>query len=431
MKYKYITIIFNCVLMGLAGHSFAQQRNLDYFLTSALQNDPNIRQNINQQQFYNLQRQLIIAQNKLPQVTATSDLLLAPNFGDGRGIFIATSKNPPSNNAFGYDYNVTNGGLYAGQVNFALNLFNKRLINTLQQQNIAQADINNNARGQIEHDVKKNVTDQYVQVYQSQQQEDYLKQIIEEVKGRKITVEALVKRGLLQQSDYLLLEIEQNTRENELNQARITEVSAYGALKVAAVIADTAMVKLDEPQITLVAPPTNYYFRQKFRLDSLNIVSQLAVFNTRYLPQLSLNANTGFNSADYDAIQRHVGLQGSLHLNIPLYDGHQRKINESQLKISQQSLTYARDNFGIQQRNYLQSIRKQIELFNQNITQINSLISKQELLLRLDREKLQSGQLSIIEYVKSIQDYSAARQSLTVAKIQLLLLSNQYNYYNW
>jgi hypothetical protein len=85
----------------------------------------------------------------------------------------------------------------------------------------------------------------------------------------------------------------------------------------------------------------------------------------------------------------------------------------------------------VQQKNYLESVRKQIDLFKLSNSQIQSLIDKQELLLKLDREKLAGGQLSIIEYVKSLQDYAAAKQSLTVAKTQVLLLINQYNYYNW
>jgi hypothetical protein len=79
----------------------------------------------------------------------------------------------------------------------------------------------------------------------------------------------------------------------------------------------------------------------------------------------------------------------------------------------------------------LESVRKQIDLFTLSNKQIQGLIDKQELLLKLDREKLAGGQLSIIEYVKSLQDYAAAKQSLTAARTQVLLLINQYNYYNW
>jgi outer membrane protein TolC len=430
MKVVFIsTALLIGIIMILVQPAMSQQLDLNYFIDNALKNDAAIRQNVNQQQFYGLQAQLINAQNKAPQVNFTSDYLFAPYFGsNGKAIAITAN---PSSKAFGYDIGQTNGGMYATQLNVTLQLLNKRTVGTLQEQNKNDAALNSNGRVQLEHDLRKSITDQYIQVYQLQQQEEYLVRIVDEVKGRKATVEALVKKGLLQQSDYLLLEIEQNTRENELSQAKITEVDAYGALKNLAVISDTAMVKLNTPLITINVAPQNYFYKEKFRLDSLSIIAQQNIFNSKYRPTLDVAGNGGMLASDFNNIPHNVGMQAALHLAIPIFDGHQRKINDSQLKISQQNITYARDNFTVQQRNYLQGLMRQINLLGQSITQIQQLIGKQDLLLKLDKEKLQGGQLSIIEYVKSLQDYAAAKQNLNGAKVQLLLLTNQYNYYNW
>jgi outer membrane protein TolC len=423
------TLCLTIMLLMFACPARSQQLSLDYFIDHALKYDATVQQNINQQQFYSLQAKMINAQNKAPQVSFTSDYVFAPYFNNnGKPISITTN---PSANAFGYDVSQTNGGTYATQLNVSLQLLNRHLVNTLQEQNKNDAALNANSRLQLEHDLRKAITDQYIQVYQLQQQEDYLEKIVEEVKGRKTTVEALVKRGLLQQSDYLLLEIEQDTRENELSQARITEVDAYSALKNLAIVSDTGKVKVTPPVISIANTPATYFYKEKFKLDSLSIVAQLNVFNAKYKPTLALDANGGMLASDYNSIPHNVGMMGALKLTVPIFDGHQRRINDSQVKISQQNITYARDNFTVQQRNYLQSLRKQIGLLEQSIIQIQQLIGKQDLLIKLDRGKLQGGQLSIIEYVKSIQDYAAANQNFNAAKVQLLLLSNQYNYYNW
>lgn len=423
------TFILFATLIYFAQPACAQQLDLDYFINNALKNDPGIKQNVNQQQIYGLQSQLINAQNKAPQVNFTSDYTFAPFFADG-GKPISITPNP-SPDAFGYDAALTNGGLYATQLNVAIPLLNKKAVGVLQDQNTNLAAVNASSKKQLEHDLRKNVTDLYIQVYQAQQQEEYLVQIIQQVRERKTTVEALVKRGLLQQSDYLLLEIEQNSRETDLSTTRIAEVTAYGALKNAAVVTDTTLSKLQEPVISLQANPNTFYFKEKFKLDSLTIAIQRNVFNIKYLPTLSFNGNGGMMASDFTNIPHNVGLEASLHLNIPIYDGRQRKINDSQNKITQQGIIYARDNFTVQQKNYLQNIRKQIGLFNQNMELIRKLIEKQKLLLQLDKEKLENGQLSIIEYIKSISDYVAAERSLTVARVQVLSLANQYNYYNW
>ncbi len=416
--------LFFCLAQPLK----AQQPDLNYFIDHALKSDVGIKQNINQQQTFALQSQLIIAQNKRPQVNFTSDYTLVPYFGGGR--LITISPNPPDG-SFGYDPALTNGGLYASQVNVAYNLFNKATINGLQEQNNNAAAINSNAKAQLEHDVRKAITDQYIQVYQQQQQEEYLQLILNEINERRPAVEALVKHGLLQQSDYLLLEIELNTRQNDMSQAKIAEVNAYNTLKNLAAITDTSTAKVQPPVITLNASPQSYYYKEKFRLDSLSIIAQQNVFNNKYRPQLSLAANAGLYTSDITNAYHNVGFQAGLHLNIPLYDGKQKQINDALVKISQQNIVYARDNFTIQQKNYLQGLRKQIDLFNQSTVQMQQMIDKQELLLRLDREKLAGGQLSIIEYVKSLQDYAAAKQALTAARIQILLLANLFNYYNW
>ncbi|RKR83776.1 outer membrane protein TolC [Mucilaginibacter gracilis] len=428
MKSAFSFLLY-IILVIFSQVAFAQQLNIDYFISNALKNDAGIKQNVNQQQIYGLQAQLINAQNKKPQVNFTSDYTFAPFFADN-GKPISITPNPAAD-AFGYDAALTNGGLYATQLNVAIPLLNRKTISTLQDQNTNLAAVNLSTKKQLEHDLRKNVTDLYIQVYQAQQQEEYLQQVIQQVSEHKATVEALVKRGLLMQSDYLLLEIEQNGRETDLSTARIAEVNAYGALKNAAAISDTGFNKLQEPVIAIQASPATFYFREKFKLDSLTISLQQTAFNTKYLPALTFAGSGGMMASDFTNIPHNVGLEASLHLNIPIYDGRQRKINDSQNKITQQGIAYARDNFTIQQKNYLQNIQKQIGLFNQNMVLIKKLIQKQDLLLQLDKEKLQNGQLSIIEYIKSISDYVAAKQNLTAAKVQVLLLANQYNYYNW
>jgi outer membrane protein TolC len=429
MRYSYTFILF-VFLTYFCNPAQSQQLDLDYFLNSAVKNDPGIRQNVNQQQVYGLQTQLINAQNKAPQLNFTSDYLFVPYFGsDGHAISITPN---PSANAFGYDIGLTNGGMYATQMTLSLPLIYKKTIAALQAQNNNQAASNSGARKQLEHDLRKSVTDLYIQVYAAQQTEEYLTTVVQTVKDRKATVEALVKRGLLMQSDYLLLEIEQNGRETDLSAARIAEVNAYLALKNAAVISDTTLARLKEPLLTLQTNPNSgYYYKEKFKLDSLNLVLTQNVFNTKYLPTLTLGGSGGMLASDFTNIPHNIGFDASLHLNIPIYDGHQRRINDALVKINQQGITYARDNFSIQQKNYLQNIQKQISLYNQNISLINQLIEKQELLLELDKEKLQNAQLSVIDYIKSISDYVAAKQSLNVAKVQVLSLANQYNYYNW
>jgi len=90
----------------------AQNKNVSYFINEALKNNPSLVENTNLQQFFQIQNDIITAQNKKPQVNFTADYLFAPFFFDnGRVISVTTN---PSPKAYGYAVGLTNGGLYSG-----------------------------------------------------------------------------------------------------------------------------------------------------------------------------------------------------------------------------------------------------------------------------------------------------------------------------
>ena len=149
----------------------AQNKDVNYFIQEGLKGNPNIAENINLQQFFQIQNEIITAQNKRPQVNFTGDYLFAPFFfNNGRVISITPN---PSPKAYGYDAGITNGGWYAAQVNVAIPLFNKALIKPLYEQNKIQEDISAYGRKQLEQDLKKSIIDQYIITFQFQQQTTY------------------------------------------------------------------------------------------------------------------------------------------------------------------------------------------------------------------------------------------------------------------
>ena len=148
----------------LPAFASAQQKGLSYFVGAGLQKNPALLENTNLLQNFEIQRQLISAQNKLPQTSFTGDYLFAPFFNDnGKAISIT---NNPSPKAYGYDVGITNGGLYAAQLNVAIPLFNKATINNLYAQNKIQSDLAVNSSMQIRYDAEKAITDQYRITYQ-------------------------------------------------------------------------------------------------------------------------------------------------------------------------------------------------------------------------------------------------------------------------
>ena len=407
----------------------AQNKNIGYFINEGLKNSAAIAENSNLQQFFQLQNDIITAQNKKPQINFTADYLFAPFFfNDGRVISITAN---PSPKTYGYDAGLTNGGLYAAQVNLAIPLFNNEIVKPLYQQNKIQSQVSANSRRQLEQDVKKNIIDQYIITYQFQEQKNYLQKIIDQLETRKPYVTALVKQGLLQQNDYLLLDIQQTTSSNDLLQLQFAYNNGVGLLKNLAVIADTATFILNAPDLLLLPAPAEYYYAQKFRLDSLNLVAAQNVFNTKYKTQVSALVSSGINAADISNLPYNVGLSAGLHLAIPIYDGKQKKLNDRQHNVLLTNLQVYRNNAVLIQQNNLRNAKQQIVQWQQTIGLLNLQIQKQELLLDIIKDKVIKGQVTVMDYINALQDYAITQKNKALAATNVLLYTNQYNYYNW
>ena len=407
----------------------AQSKDVNYFLQEGLKGNPGIAENINLQQFFQIQNEIITAQNKRPQVNFTGDYLFAPFFfNNGRVISITSN---PSPKAYGYDVGITNGGWYAAQVNVAIPLFNNALIKPLYEQNKILGDISAYSRKQLEQDLKKSIVDQYIITFQFQQQTGYLQKIIDQLESRKPYVTALVKQGLLQQNDYLLLDIQQTTSRNDLLQLQYAYSNGLAILKNLAAMSDSTVFNLANPVIVLQPAPAEFYYVQKFRLDSLNLVAQQNVFNIKYKTQVSAIASSGINAVDITNVPHNVGLSAGLHVAVPIYDGKQKKMNERQNNVLLTNLQAYRNNTALLQQNNIRNAKQQIMQWQQTIDLLDQQIKKQELLLDILKDKVIKGQVTVMDYINALQDYIVTEKTRALAETNVLLYNNQYNYYNW
>ena len=406
----------------------AQQKDLSFFTTSGLQYNPALQENSNLAQNFAIQRQIITAQNKTPQISFTGDYLFAPFFNDNGKVISIT--NDPSPKAYGYDVGITNGGLYSAQVNVAVNVLNKATLNNLYAQNKAQTDLSANSILKTKYDAEKAIVDQYIISYQFLQQTYYLQQIIDRLQDRKPLVEALVKKGLLQQNDYLLLDIQLLNSINDLKQMQYNYINGIAALKNLALITDTSTFIISKPSIVINPAPTEYYYLQKFRLDSLNLIADQNVFNNKYRPQVSVIGSGGVNSTLLANIYRNVGVSAAVHVAVPINDGHQRKMNDRSTNILLNNQKLYRDNAALVLQNNLNNAKQQIQQWTETVANDEALIKRQELLLDIIKDKVVQGQVTVMDYINALQDYNVMQKNRAVAQTNILLYISLYNYYN-
>ncbi|MGV8812614.1 MAG: TolC family protein [Gelidibacter sp.] len=403
--------------------------SLDYFLNQAEVNTPTLKENRNLLKIGELQNAIIQAQNKAFQVNVTSDVLVAPFFNsNGKAIDVTTT---PSANAIGYDVSITNGGLYSAQINVMKNLFNQAITDRLLFQNKLQNNSILLTSEELKHNLTKTITDAYIVAYQLQLQESFTKDILKDLENRLQVVELMVKRAVLMESDYLLLQLDIDSKKLELQQIQNSLKVAINQLYILSSVPVGNTESLDVPTITAITNPNSLFYQKKFENDSLQLLANQNVFESRYKPQVSAYANTGLNASEIPNIYRKIGASAGIRLTIPIYDGNQRKYNAQQSLLKEESLAFYKENSKIQMKNNLESIRQQINQNEITLLLLEKQLKKQENILEIYKGKLVQGQVSIVDYLTVIQNYKLNVYTKLQMQTNRWLLLSQYNYINW
>ena len=180
-----IKIFLFAILLLLHNFIFAQQKNLDYYILSALQSSPLLNDFHNQVLSNNIDSLRIRASLK-PQVNGISNDIYAPNI-----------------NGWGYDPALTNGGQLSAWVSVTKTLVPKNNLKN-QFQNIQLQNLSVATAGKItEQDLKKSIISQYITVYGDLQQVAFNKEILEVLQKEETILKQLTEKTVYKQTDYL------------------------------------------------------------------------------------------------------------------------------------------------------------------------------------------------------------------------------------
>ena len=465
MKILFSFLIF----LFITDFSLAQETDLNYFLQAAEKNNPTLLQNNNLNKIAVFNDELITAENSSFQVDATSEVMVAPYFNNN-GNFLAITTTP-SAYAYGYAEPVSNGSLYSAQLNITKEIFNRAKLQNLVFQNTLNEKSRQLSNTEIVHQLHKNITAAYIQVYQLQSQKIIAKDLISDLENRLKVLEILVKKGILMQSDYLLLQLEIDTKKLEIQQLDINLAANLLVLNNAVGIKSAQIQHLSEPLLPLDLQLEEYlklnhlqydlssttsvssngerstselknipfnkedtskaYLQRKFEIDSLQLVSEQSVFNNKYKPQLTAYGTTGLNAVAVNEIPHNIGFSAGLRLIVPIYDGGQRKIRSLQNEYKTDNLKLQLQSEKLIKTNTLESLEQQISGVYEGLQLIELQLQKQHSILEIYKGKMVQGQVSIIDYLKVIENYKMNLDTKLQMQINLWLLQNEFNTTNW
>jgi len=423
---KYRLIMFMLIVVCFCVNSLTAQNNLQYYLDAAIRNSPVLKENTNLLHINELNKSLNESQYKLPQVSLTSNYLFAPYFNNNGKIVSAN----PDPHAIGYDAGITNGGLYSAQINIEKNIFNGGITSALENQtNIQQAQYEYGYALESRN-LQKQITDQYMSAYKSLMLYQLSKEITNNVEEQLKYTGELVEKGYAKSQGYLLLKIELKSQQILMKEILQQYKNTLLQLNSSCGIKDTQTVFVEPVQISMNTKGSNFSFLEKYKLDSLAVSNQQELFETKYNPQVKLFFNTGLNAVELDGIQRKFGMSAGVDFMMPIYDGGQKSITRQQNEITTNSIQnykqYAASNIEIQK----QSAVSNIQLIKNRLKDTEMQLNDYKNLIQLSNKQLQTGDVSMIEYLTILRNYVELRKTQIEKETNLQTEINNYNYWN-
>ncbi|HQI42049.1 MAG: hypothetical protein B6D44_15570 [Ignavibacteriales bacterium UTCHB2] len=412
------------ILVILIKTSIAQY-DLSYYLYRGIENAPTLKEIRNSESLNKLQSELNYAQNSALQVYLSANYFFAPFFNNN-GKILSTNPDPK---AIGYDVGVTNGGLYSAQINVEKNIFNGGLSTALERQiEIQQQQLSFNSILE-QKNIKKQITVQYLTAYQSLLFYQLSKDILDNISAQLKITGALVEKGFLKAQDYLLLKIEVQNQQISLSENLQKYKNDLFQLNSFCGIKDTQLVFIDSVQIQMNKSKPRFDFLEKYRIDSMITSNQQELFESKYQPQVKLFFNTGLNATEINEIQRKFGLSAGIDFQMPIFDGGQRDLTRQQVLVSINSIDNYKKFESNNIENELQTTISNIKLLQHNLDNIKNQLNDYNELINISVKQVNSGNLSMIEYLTVIKNYFELKKNKIEKEITLQMEANNYNYW--
>ena len=363
----------------------------------------------------NQQDSLRIRAGYKPQVAGSSVNMYAPTF---KGV--------------GYDNVVTNGALVSALVGVNQQVVGKENLNTQFRTLQLQNQTLGNTAKISEQDLKRTVSAQYIQTYSDMQQMQFAREIITQLKKEEGVLKRLTERNVYKQAEYLTFIVAVKQEELVLRQSELQYKNDYAGLNYLCGLYDTTVVSLAEPPVAAheLPDPSQSAFFHQFTLDSLMLANSRDLIAFNYKPKLSLYADGGYMSSFTYQAYKNFGISTGMSLTVPIYDGHQRKIQYNKLTLAEQTRVGYREFYLRQYDQQLAQLRQQLTGTENLMVEIGAEVSYSESLIRVNAKLLETGDVRIADYIIALNGYLNARYLLIQNKVTRMQIINQINYWN-
>lgn len=409
MKY-----FLTCLCLLIAHFCFTQVRTLDFFIRSAEQNSPTLREYAAQLSSLQLDSQILRASLR-PQVN-----------------FLSNDSYAPIIRGWGYDEAITNIANVSGLVQATRNFLTRGNIaaqyRTIALQRRALLDTILLSR----QDLVRTITEQFITAYGDLLAVDYNREIYELMKGEEAALKKLTQASVYKQTDYLGFYVTMQQQELTYLQAQIQYNTDYLTLNYLSGLVDTSVERIAKPLMPDSLKQDFYQtvFYNRFVTDSLRLENERELIRYSYKPKVGAYADGGYNSSLQVMPYRNFGFSAGLSLVIPLYDGNQKQRRLAQVDIRERTRQSNREFYVNQYRMQWLQLQQQVRAIDLLVGKINHQIEYAHTLIIANGKLLQTGDITLRDYVNAVNNYLAAQNLLTQNNISRLRILSQLSYWN-
>jgi outer membrane protein TolC len=408
--FRRLTIII--ILLNQVIASNAQISSLDDFIRAGIAGSPLLK-DMNNQIRMNSADSLIIKANTLPRINFSGLMMYAPVIND-----------------YGYSEAITNGGNLISTVSVSQNIFNKKTFEAQYSKLGLQNQSVNNSIIRSEKDLKKAITDQYLDAYESSVVIGFGQSLLNSSKNEEALLRQMVEKGIYHQTDYLAFLVELQTLELELINLQTQYRKTLSNLCLLAGVSDTGTVELSLPDLHPAVPKNQLSpFFHRFRIDSLQLLNEKTIIDRSYKPVISWMTDAGLVNNDPTLIYKNLGLSIGISMTFPIYDGNQRQLSYRKLQISEETRKGYEDYFRQQYDGHLLQLNDELKRTKEIVPRLKQQYALAESIVRQDKELLNIGGFSVTDFVIAVKNLVTIKQNLNQYEIKVLRLINEINYW--
>lgn len=387
----------------------AQQQGLDFYVAASLERSPLLKDYGYQLRALDLDSAKVRASFG-PQVSGTGQFLYAP-YG----------KN------WGYDVNNTNGGLYSAVVGARVPLFNRNQKRTQLSGIAMQQDWVRTNAVITELDLRRTVASQYIVAFADQRALEFAESRVRLLAEEEQVLKHLTEQGLYQRTDLLNLEVSLQAQRIAARQAQALYRNDLYALNQLCGVQDTTSIRLLQPDLVPAeafdagASPV----MQQFQLDSVGNTIADRTIDLAYKARLNATGDLGVSAITLADVPQRYGGSAGLNLNVPIYDGRQRRLEHDRIALREQSRqtyrTFYLDQLILRHGQYREALGRADAL----LADLQTQSTEEERLIALYRLELERGLVRLTDLFLVLNNHAATVSALIQSEADRARIINE------